>query len=201
MSSEPVAGAADKRVRMARDDRLTQLLDLAWKIVREEGTDALTLGHLAERAGVTKPVVYSHFGTRAGLLATLFRKFDARQTALMNAALEESPPTLADRAQAIASSYVDCVLSQGRELPGIVAALEGSPEMESIKREFFAAFMEKCRVLLAPFAPSGDISPAGLWSMIGAAQMLSYAATSGSVPRDAAIAELDRTIRAMVEKR
>lgn len=201
MSRDPSAAGADKRVRMTRDDRLTQLLDLAWRIVREEGTDALTLGHLAERAGVTKPVVYSHFGTRAGLLATLFRNFDARQTALMNAALDDSKPTLADRASVIASSYVDCVLSQGREIPGVVAALEGSPEMESIKREFFAAFMEKCRMLLAPFAPSGDISPAGLWSLIGAAQLLSYAAATGAVPRDEAITELDRTIRAMVEVR
>ncbi|WP_447727078.1 TetR/AcrR family transcriptional regulator [Sphingomonas koreensis] len=199
MSSDPATNANDKRVRMTRGDRLTQLLDLAWKIVRAEGTDALTLGHLAEQAGVTKPVVYDHFGTRAGLLATLFRKFDARQTALMDAALKGSKPTLADRAQVIASSYVDCVLSQGRELPGVVAALEGSPEMESIKREFYAAFMEKCRVLLAPFAPSGNISPAGLWSMIGAAQSLSYAAATGALGRELAIAELDRSIRAMVD--
>jgi len=191
----------DKRVRMARGDRLTQLLDLAWRIVREEGTDALTLGHLAERAGVTKPVVYSHFGTRAGLLATLFRRFDARQTELMDAALEGSKPTLADRANVIAASYVDCVLSQGRELPGVVAALEGSPEMERIKREFYTAFLEKCRVLLAPFAPSGDISPAGLWSMLGAAQSLSHAAAGGAVTRADAITELDRAIRAMVEVR
>ena len=191
----------DKRVRMARGDRLTQLLDLAWRIVREEGTDALTLGHLAERAGVTKPVVYSHFGTRAGLLATLFRRFDARQTELMDAALEGSKPTLADRANVIAASYVDCVLSQGRELPGVVAALEGSPEMERIKREFYTAFLEKCRILLAPFAPSGDISPAGLWSMLGAAQSLSYAAAGGAVTRADAITELDRAIRAMVEVR
>ncbi|WP_343519316.1 TetR/AcrR family transcriptional regulator [Sphingomonas sp.] len=199
MSSSAEAG--DKRVRMARGDRLTQLLDLAWKIVREEGTDALTLGHLAARAGVTKPVVYSHFGTREGLLATLFRRFDARQTELMDAALERSEPTLADRAHAIASSYVDCVFTQGRELPGVVAALEGSPEMERIKREFHAEFMEKCRVLLAPFAPSGDVSAAGLWSMLGAAQSLSQAAASGAVTRDEAIAELDRSIRAMVEMR
>lgn len=199
MSSERTNTAGGKRVRMTRDDRLTQLLEVAWRIVREEGTDTLTLGHLAVRAGVTKPVVYSHFGTRSGLLATLFRKFDARQTELMDAALAGSPPTLADRARVIAASYVDCVLSQGRELPGVVAALEGSPEMERIKREFQAAFMEKCRLLLAPFAESGDIRPAGLWGMLGAAQSLSYAAATGALPPEQAVTELDRVIRMMVD--
>ena len=42
---------------MSREDRRRQLLSVAWQLVRNEGTDALTLGYLAERAGVTKPVV------------------------------------------------------------------------------------------------------------------------------------------------
>lgn len=82
------------RTRMSRENRLAQLMTIAWSIIRAEGSDALTLGHLAERAGVTKPVVYDHFGTRAGLLAALFRDFDARQDALMDAALDASPLTL-----------------------------------------------------------------------------------------------------------
>ena len=36
-------------------------MNTAWQLVREEGTEALTLGRLAERSGVTKPVVYDHF--------------------------------------------------------------------------------------------------------------------------------------------
>lgn len=183
---------------MTRDDRLTQLMATAWTIVREEGTDALTLGHLAERAGVTKPVVYDHFGTRAGLLAALYRQFDARQTALMDAALEGAPATLPDRARTIATAYVDCVLSQGREIPGVVAALEGAPELERIKREYRAVFLEKCRELFSPFAATGDIPAPALWSMLGAAQSLSYAAAAGAVTRAEAIRELDRAIQSMV---
>lgn len=182
---------------MSRESRLAQLMTTAWGIVRAEGTDALTLGHLAARAGVTKPVVYDHFGTRAGLLAALFRDFDARQDVLMDAALDASPATLDGRAQAMAGAYVDCVLTQGREIPGVVAALEGSPELEQIMRAFRAMFLEKCRALFAPFAPSGAIATPALWSMMGAAQLLSYAAATGDVTREEAIAELARAIRAM----
>ncbi|MCO3771117.1 helix-turn-helix transcriptional regulator, partial [Pseudomonas aeruginosa] len=60
------------RRRLSRDERQRQLLEVAWRLVREEGTEALTLGRLAEQAGVTKPVVYDHFGTRARLLAALY---------------------------------------------------------------------------------------------------------------------------------
>ncbi len=115
---------------MSREERQRQLLDVAWQLVREDGTDGLTLGRLAELAGVTKPVVYDHFTTRPGLLAALYQEFDARQTALMDAALQTSEPTLASKAMVIASSYVDCVLLQGREIPGVIAALTSSPELE-----------------------------------------------------------------------
>lgn len=188
------------RRRLSRDERHRQLLDVAWRLVREEGTDALTLGRLAEQAGVTKPVVYDHFVTRTGLLAALYREFDARQNDLIDAALQASEPTLAAKASVIASSYVDCVLLQGREIPGVIAALAGSPELEKVKREYEAAFMEKCRIALAPFAGSGNIAPAGLRAMLGAAEALSYAAAAGEITAAEAKDELFETIVAMVAR-
>ncbi|WP_288194820.1 TetR family transcriptional regulator [uncultured Phyllobacterium sp.] len=192
--------AVRPRRRLTREDRFRQLMDVAWRIVREEGTEALTLGWLAEKAEVTKPVVYDHFGTRAGLLAALYRDFDARQTMLMDAALAASKPALADRAAVIASSYVDCVLVQGREIPGVIAALAGSPELEKIKREYNGVFIEKCRVMLAPFAGAGTIASAGLWAMLGAAEALSYAAATGDITAAQAEHELFETIIAMVAR-
>ena len=57
-------GSQSTRQRLSRQERYTQLIEVAWQIIREEGTEALTLGHLAERAGSTKPVVYDHFNSR-----------------------------------------------------------------------------------------------------------------------------------------
>lgn len=188
------------RRRLSREERQRQLLDVAWQLIREEGTEALTLGRLAEMAGVTKPVVYDHFGTRAGLLAVLYQAFDARQTAQMDAALEASEPTLAARAEVIASSYVDCVLLQGREIPGVIAALASSPELERIKREYEVVFLDKCRKALAPFAALGDVSQAGLRAMLGAAEALSHAAAVGEITPGQAKDELYETIVAMVER-
>lgn len=188
------------RRRLTREARQRQLLDVAWRLVRDEGTEALTLGRLAEEAQVAKPVVYDHFGTRNGLLAALYREFDDRQHALMDAALQKSEPTLEGKARVIAVAYVDCVLAQGEEIPGVIAALSGSPELQQVKSESEAVFLEKCRRLLAPFAPGRRIGQPGLRAMLGAAEALAYAAARGEITASQAKAELQQTILAMVAR-
>lgn len=195
MSTAP---SSSRRIRLSREDRLIQLLDVAWRIIREDGTDALTLGRLAEQAGVAKPVVYDHFGTRSGLLVALYEAFDRHQTTIMDAALAGAGPTLAETAAVIASSYVDCVLTQGREIPELLAALAGSPELEATKRSYLAAFMEKCRGALAPFTNSRTLATASLWAMLGAAEALSKAAVTGEITPEQAKDELHRLIVATV---
>ncbi|MEP9378887.1 TetR/AcrR family transcriptional regulator [Aquabacter sp. CN5-332] len=199
-SDRPGKPDAAPRRRMQRDERHHQLLQVSWGLIREEGTDALSLGRLAERAGVTKPVVYDHFGTRNGLLAALYQEFDVRQTKVMDAALAASDPTLPGKAGAIASSYVECVLTQGREIPGVIAALVGSPELGEIKRDYQSVFIEKCRRLLTPFIGHGTIGQASLWAMLGAADALSNAAAAGEITPEQAKDELYQTIVGMVER-
>lgn len=188
------------RRRLSREDRLQQLLEVAWQLVRYEGTDALTLGRVAELAGVTKPVVYDHFVTRAGLLAALYEDFDARQNQAFVDALDTSDATLEGRAGVIAACYIDCVLLQGREIPGVIAALNSSPELETLKRKYEAIFLDKCRDALAPFAPSGTVPQAGLRAMLGAAEALSHAAANGEVSREEAQQELQAIISAMINR-
>ncbi|MCY1515304.1 Bacterial regulatory protein, tetR family [compost metagenome] len=196
----PVAPKDSPRRRLSREERLRQLLDVSWKLVAAEGTDALTLGRLAEEAGVTKPVVYDHFGTRNGLLAALYQDFDARQTALIDAAIAASKPSLKDKAGVIAGSYVDCVLTQGREIPEVLAALSGSPELAAVKRQYQQAFIGKCQNILAPFAGPQGVPLAGLWAMLGAADALSHAAVAGDISEAQARDELQETILAMVKR-
>jgi AcrR family transcriptional regulator len=197
---KPVPSKDSPRRRLSRDERLRQLLDVSWQLIRAEGTDALTLGRLADVAGVTKPVVYDHFGTRNGLLAALYQDFDVRQTAVIDAAIAASKPTLKDKASVIAGSYVDCVLTQGREIPEVLAALSGSPELAAVKRQYQQAFIEKCQKILEPFAGPRSVSPASLWAMLGAAEALSQAAVAGDLSEAQARDELTETILAMVKR-
>ena len=187
MSSKRMTPAvqAPAKKRLAKADRHRQLLDVAWSIVRSAGTDALPLGHVAECAGVTKPVVYDHFGTRTGLLGVLYGEYDRRQNERMDEALRTSGQSLPAVAKVIASAYVTCVMESGREMPGVSAALAGSPELDALKKQHETAFMAKCQAALQPFAKQA-LGPAAMRAMIGTAEAVSFAAAAGEItPTDA----------------
>ena len=197
MSPQP---PVSPRRRLPREERTRQLLEVAWQLIGDEGTDALTLGKLAEAAGVTKPVVYDHFGTRNGLLAALYEDYDERQTRIFDAAIDAAAATLQDKSRVIAASYVNCVLTQGREISDVVAALTGSPELAAVKKQYQHAFIEKCAAILAPFCSGKGISTASLWAMLGAADALSDAAVAGDISEEQARDELQSIILGMVER-
>lgn len=66
--------------RAARDDsreqRREQLLQAAIDEIRASGP-GVTMEQLAKAGGVTKPILYRHFGDRDGLIATIAERFSA----------------------------------------------------------------------------------------------------------------------------
>ena len=185
------------RTRLSRADRYDQLVDVSWALVREEGADALTLGRLAERAGVAKPVVYSHFPSRPALLAALFREYDDRQAVMLEESLAAADASLDGCARAIADSYVGCTLGQGPELTGVLAALEGSPELEQVKREAENAYLQRCRESLVRYVDSGEVATASMTAIFGAAEALAQAAASKALTPEQATSELASLIKAV----
>ncbi|WP_296387928.1 TetR/AcrR family transcriptional regulator [Williamsia sp.] len=183
---------------MTRQERYDQLMSHSWSIVREQGVDALTLGRLAEVAGITKPVVYSHFPSRGVLLVALYEQYDARQAALLEESLVDVDGSLGAHARAIATSYVDCVLGEG--LAGVAAALEGTPDLAALKRRSDEAYFEQCRDILAPFADGNVIPSASMVAAFGAAEALSSAALDGRLARADALEELTATIVSTVDR-
>jgi AcrR family transcriptional regulator len=53
---------------VSRADRERQILDAAVAVFGERGYQAASMDMVAERVGVTKPVLYAHFGSKDGLL-------------------------------------------------------------------------------------------------------------------------------------
>lgn len=192
MTNSPV------RQRLSRQQRYVQLVDVAWQIVAEEGTEALTLGHLAERAGITKPVVYDHFTSRSGLFAALYREYDLRSTARMDEQISQTEPVLEKLAAVIADAYIECVLLSGREMPTVIAALSGTPELEQLRAEYATTFTEKCRTLFSPFSKSKTLQTPALWAILGAAEGLSLAVVMGKISAQEAKDELVKGIICLV---
>lgn len=55
--------------RVPRELRRRHLLELATELFTERGFEAASMDELADRAGVSKPVIYDQFGSKEGLLA------------------------------------------------------------------------------------------------------------------------------------
>jgi AcrR family transcriptional regulator len=185
---------------MAKEARRRQLLETALEIIRSEGTEALTLSYLAERAGVTKPIAYEHFGTRSGLLIALYRDYDERQTQAMRAALEAKGKTLEDVAGIVSAAYVDCVLTAGPEFGALAAALSATEEMEDFRQSLRDSYIAEFRKAFAPFArlPRGE-GQALLTGLLGAAESLSQAAASGRLSRAQAVSALSHIMLGALE--
>ena len=56
-----------KRVRMTAQQRRAQLLDVARALFAERGFEATSIEEIANRASVSKPIVYEHFGSKEGI--------------------------------------------------------------------------------------------------------------------------------------
>ena len=98
-------------------------------------------------------------------------------------------------AKVIATTYLNCVMAMGREMPGVSAALAGSPELDALKKKLEAAFQAKCQAALQPFAKQ-PIGPAGMRAMLGTAEAVSFAAAAGELdPVDAEHEIYDAIVR------
>jgi AcrR family transcriptional regulator len=59
------------RVRMSGKERREQLLDIGRTVFAAKGFDGTSVEEIADKAGVSKPVVYEHFGGKEGLYAVV----------------------------------------------------------------------------------------------------------------------------------
>lgn len=184
------------RQRMTFDERREQLISTAWNLVRSHGSDALTLGRVAVEAGVSKPVVYEHFGTRHVLLAALYEDFDVRQNAVIDAAMAKAGGELTERAITVATCYVNCVLTQGREIPDVLSALNSTPELAEVKRKYQLDFMAKFRLWFA----EAKLPQSSLWGLLGAADAISNAVVCSDIRQMDGVKELQGLIEALVQR-
>ena len=66
------------RSRMSAEQRREQLLDVAKEIVGAQGFQGASIEAVAKRAGITRPVVYSHFGDLRSMLEAMLDREGAR---------------------------------------------------------------------------------------------------------------------------
>ena len=73
--------------RATREERRAELLDAATRVIRTGGPK-VSMDRIAAEAGITKPILYRHFGDRAGLIAALGERFAATLLTELSSSLD-----------------------------------------------------------------------------------------------------------------
>jgi AcrR family transcriptional regulator len=63
--------------RLPAAERRSQLLEVAVRVFARDGFHATSMNDVAEAAGVTKPVLYQHFGSKRDLFVELLTEIGA----------------------------------------------------------------------------------------------------------------------------
>ncbi|MCD9144504.1 MULTISPECIES: TetR/AcrR family transcriptional regulator [Streptomyces] len=81
-----------RRVRMTGAERREQLLDIGRTLFAEKGFEGTSVEEIAAKAGVSKPVVYEHFGGKEGLYAVVVDREMRQLLDLVTGALTAGHP-------------------------------------------------------------------------------------------------------------
>jgi len=141
---------------MSRAERERQMLDVAEQIFTEHGYRATSMDEIAERCGVSKPMLYEYFGSKDGLLlASMARSkaelYEVTQKAMAGAT---DPRDILWRGMLAYFQFIDAhnasfmmLVAQPMELPP-----EGNEAVEGTRRQQ----SELISGVIASFVPDAE---------------------------------------------
>ena len=142
MGKNPSEEKRRARVRMTGKERREQLLDIGRHLFAERGFDGASIEEVASRAGVSKPVVYEHFGGKEGLFAVVVDREMRNLLERDFTALE--PETNDNVPQAhLTPAELRCLslMAEGYPISRIARALEVEPgEVQVMEKNIIAKF-------------------------------------------------------------
>ncbi|MBE6481630.1 MAG: TetR/AcrR family transcriptional regulator [Actinomyces ruminicola] len=104
-----MSSRASKRTRMSASERREQLIAVARTLFAKKGFEATSIEEIANRAKVSKPVVYEHFGGKEGLYAVIVdRELTAIYTTVTQALESSSSASvIVERAALALLTYIE----------------------------------------------------------------------------------------------
>lgn len=134
--------------RLSADDRRALVLRAAADAFRARGYDRARLDDIASAAGVTKPIVYRHFGSKEELYVALLDKHELDLPAFF---VQMPPPAegapLDDLVRAVLTHWLSYVEENGHAWVMLYRDVGGGPAIEARRREVRA----RARALFADF--------------------------------------------------
>jgi AcrR family transcriptional regulator len=149
-----------KSARMSAPERREQLLDVARDMVAERGFHEVSIDAIAKRAGITRPVIYGHFGDLEGMLEALVGREGDRAITQLAAVLPQEIPA-DDRIEALLTAlrgYLEAVREAPVTWQLVLMPPEGAPEMmrEAIAQGRAAVVAQLATAMSGGFGPGRE---------------------------------------------
>jgi len=123
----------DTRVRLSAEQRREQLLEVTKELVGAHGFHGLSVDAIARRAGISRPVVYSHFGDLGGLLEAMLGRESAGALRQLSEVLPKDFELDGQDPQApllaALRGYLEAVRSEPIRWRLVLMPPEGAPEL------------------------------------------------------------------------
>jgi len=153
----------EKRPYLRLDDRRRQLLDAASRLLVRDGLLGITMVAVAAEAGVSRRLVYDHFGDLPGLFEAFFEDRSTQYLDLIDAAVAANDGS----EPAVTSAYAQLL-----ELPPedqaavrLLVAGPGVPDLEPVRQRVRSHIEERWLPRLP--APETARARAVLWTLVG----------------------------------
>jgi AcrR family transcriptional regulator len=179
-----------RRTRLPRSARRTQLLGAAREVFVAQGYHAAAMDEIAERAGVSKPVLYQHFPSKLELYLALLDQGTESLLAAVRDALAASTDNEV-RVAATTQAYFDFVSEPGSVFRLVFESdLMGEPQVRERVERVTQECAELASEVIAKDAglsePEAHLLAVGL---IGSAQVAAryWVQTGERVPKDEAV--------------
>ena len=108
MSTPTPQFAGANRTRMSSAARREQIIAAAVRVFAESGAEGTSVEELAASAGVSKPLIYEHFGSKEGLYAVVVDREMRALLEMISSTLETGRPRVrAERAALAFLTYIE----------------------------------------------------------------------------------------------
>jgi AcrR family transcriptional regulator len=145
-----------RTIRLRAPERRSTILEAAGRLFGDRGYDATTLEEVASAAGVTKPIVYRHFGSKEGLYLALLERHHLDLPTLAAQAAPNEP--LAHLLREALTVWLDYVESHSYAWKMLFRDTGGGLEIEQFRRVVSTRAREVLAALLRTHA-QGSIPP------------------------------------------
>jgi AcrR family transcriptional regulator len=145
VSGPPAGARGGTSRRLSRAARRIQLLEAAQHVFVSHGYHAAGMDEIAERAGVSKPVLYQHFESKLELYLALLEQHAAAFTGMLGEALHSTTDNY-ERVRRSITAFFDFVGAKGGAYQLV---FESDLRREPAVNEVLERMSNQCRALVA----------------------------------------------------